>query len=46
MSGLSAKRFSRAAVGVLAAIAAGCSLQPVYDRPPSAVASAYPTGPA
>ncbi|HXK25173.1 MAG TPA: efflux transporter outer membrane subunit [Myxococcota bacterium] len=46
MSGLPARRFSLAAVAALAAIAAGCSLQPVYERPPPAVASEYPTGPA
>ncbi|HKC42779.1 MAG TPA: efflux transporter outer membrane subunit [Burkholderiales bacterium] len=38
--------FGRAAALALAATAAGCSLQPVYERPPLPVASAYPTGPA
>ncbi|WP_075256623.1 efflux transporter outer membrane subunit [Herbaspirillum camelliae] len=30
----------------LASLAAGCSLQPVYNRPDTPVATAYPTGPA
>jgi multidrug efflux system outer membrane protein len=36
----------RTAVAVVAALVAGCSLQPVYQRPEAPVAASFPTGPA
>jgi len=43
---LRTRRFTQAVIAALTAVAGGCSLQPVYERPPLPVASAYPTGPA
>jgi multidrug efflux system outer membrane protein len=41
-----ATRRGMAALLATATLIAGCSLQPVYRRPPEPVASAYPSGPA
>ncbi|MDB5774011.1 MAG: multidrug transporter [Herbaspirillum sp.] len=38
------KLYKCAAGAVLATLAAGCSLQPVYQRPTAPVSAAYPTG--
>src|SRR5205807_603300 len=37
-------RSRRAALIAVAALTAGCSLQPVYERPSAPVAGTYPTG--
>ena len=39
-------RSRRAALIAVAALTAGCSLQPVYERPAAPVAATYPAGPA
>jgi outer membrane protein, multidrug efflux system len=36
----------RTALAAVIALVAGCSLQPVYERPDAPVAASYPTGPA
>jgi multidrug efflux system outer membrane protein len=36
----------RLALALVVIVLAGCSLQPVYERPPAPVAPGYPTGPA
>jgi multidrug efflux system outer membrane protein len=44
MGGDSAMRRSGVALAAVAALLAGCSLQPVYERPAVPVAATYPTG--
>jgi multidrug efflux system outer membrane protein len=44
VSGYKGKRRSGVALVVAAALIAGCSLQPVYERPALPVATTYPTG--
>ncbi len=42
--GTQATRRSGVALVIVAALVAGCSLQPVYERPAAPVATAYPSG--
>ncbi len=44
VSGNRGERHSGVAAVALAVLMAGCSLQPVYERPAAPVAAAYPTG--
>src|ERR1700676_5536310 len=43
-SGGKTKRSGGLAIVAVAALIAGCSLQPVYERPAAPVAASYPTG--